>query len=850
MNNELLELYSIAKYTSQEILLEENIQNAGASTSIYLENFKKNKRSLRIQIVVMKIFYAFLFSILPIIPLLTFFQITQNIGIVDFEILIFIGCFIFSVFFLLQLFNLILMGMINVTTIMSGKIFHWFETLPISKQKMQKLGFITMFRSLDIPILAFAGVFPVVILIGTLNIILFLVCLGISIINTIFSFCVLILVGKKLTKAININKGNSKKGLLIRAINLLGFIITTLVSVYLVQWAFSQIGSLVNILATIRNANILNLLLSLMPYPLNPSILISISIDPVNIPPWILLNGIIGFALFIIITYYLYDRAVNSINQVISSKFENQNVSIQEEKEIEIKTTNPVISFLKKDLTIATRDIQTLMVFVMPIFVSFVFVLAYLFGKSGGHLIFEAEIYYYWVIQILFQPFVACLLVYGLLNTEQSGETIISSLPIVPRDQAKAKLILILIIQTIAVLAPSLIYINDYKFPYIVMVSFLALPFVFIFLLLIFLLRIYFFGKVGDYYVIEEVFPENKFQKWAIIFIFAYALSFWMISDLSLFIRYRLIELMLFTLIVTCIISYLVILSFFNKMFPTKEQLNKNVGNQKRMKNSLSEKVDFVPKKDLDKKVDISYRFKHPWISIGVFLLAFWLYTYLFNGYILNSLILYLQGLIGNDRSLVVLSPIISVFLPLICESFFFLVIIRKLIFSKIRSKKEFHTFIGLGWITSKNTFKKLILPVVLAIVLYFTFSVSSSLNFYLYVQTILNSMFFSMFSLFINYLWITLAFQGVVLSILNSRFSMVKSILLTSVLLIILNLISGFVTIYSISSLYSIITFLFLYFLIGILVSYSYLKGRNIIISTLIWFITITLFIYIPVYL
>jgi hypothetical protein len=567
--NEFIKLYRIAKYASNEILLEENLENTGTGSSIFLENYGKNKKSLKFQIILMKIFYAFLFGILPILPLVAFFKLIAYLEILNFNVLIFVGSIIFSVFFLLQLLNLLLMGMINVTTIMTGRIFHWFETLPISSKKFQNLGFFTIFRSLDIPLIAFFSIFPTTMLIGTSDVLLFLVCIGISFLNIIFSFSIMIIVGKSLTKIINFNKGNSKKALLIRAINLLGFLLITLGSVYVVQWAFGYIGVIFEELLEF-NPEILNLILSLVPFPLNLGYLISIFADPSRVSLLVLINIIIGFILFLIITRFVYLKAKSSLNNVLRADFEdNKMKKLPEEPfKIDVKTRSPITSYIKKDLVTATRDIQTLMVFILPIVISFVFTLAYLFGRIGGaNLLLIEELIYYWMVLLIFHPIISLLLVYGVLNIEQSGESILAALPIIPRDQAKAKLIILFVLQTISVFLPSIIFILDAKFAFIIGMSFLALPFIYLELLIIFLLRISYFGKVDNHYVIEEIFPEKKTQKWAMIFLLIYAFTFWIISLMRILIFFGLLNILILILTIIALVGHIITRISFNLMF-------------------------------------------------------------------------------------------------------------------------------------------------------------------------------------------------------------------------------------------------------------------------------------------
>ncbi len=57
---------------------------------------------------------------------------------------------------------------------------------------------------------------------------------------------------------------------------------------------------------------------------------------------------------------------------------------------------------------------------------------------------------------LIFTPIISGMLLYGVLNVEISGESVITSLPIKPRNQIAGKLFLMMIIQTLAVLSPLL----------------------------------------------------------------------------------------------------------------------------------------------------------------------------------------------------------------------------------------------------------------------------------------------------------------------------------------------------------------------------------------------------------
>jgi len=150
------------------------------------------------------------------------------------------------------------------------------------------------------------------------------------------------------------------------------------------------------------------------------------------------------------------------------------------------------------------------------------------------------------------------MIVNGLLNMEESGASILSSLPIVPREQAKAKIILMVLIQSIAVLAPSLMYIGRREFYVSLITAIWVLPMVLFFLIIMVELRVYFFGKMKYHYTIEEVLPNNRIAKWTLIFLIEYLILFLLIIIASIAYYIQGITLMV------SILAFIILIGFIN----------------------------------------------------------------------------------------------------------------------------------------------------------------------------------------------------------------------------------------------------------------------------------------------
>ena len=575
MNQEKLKLYRFAKLANEELLLEGLLQTKGLYPMKFLEKYKKKPNHFKIRVVATKILYSLIFGILPLLPILTYFQIVENLidGRISVETIIFTGSVFFGLYFALQFFNFFLMCILESGMIMSGSIFTWFKTLPISREKLNKMAYLTMFRSFDIPIIVIILGFPITMLIGTQNLIIFFVCLGISILNILFSFDIVILLGKRLNRILDFNVSSSKKALTIRLINILSYPLIILSSVYVIQWSFGNIETIFLFVIEFEQAAFVNLILSIIPYPFNPSFLVSLVIIPMEITIALWVSTIIGLGLFVLLTWWIHSKTSKMLEEITYQESTNGKKDlVKNEIHFEIKTHSPLSAFLRKDLSIATHDLKTFMAIIMPIILSCIFTFSfnavYIFEAN----VIEREIFLYSVGILIFCPIISGMLVYGISNIEVSGESVTASLPIDPREQAKAKIILLIIFQTLTVFAPLLLYVTNSKFTIFLLASLVSLPFSLIILILTFEMKILFFGKFRNSYKIEDINPENRTFKWTLIISLEYILVFWIISFAVIF--GNTFNLLIFYIGVT-FVGALSAIFIFNKILPILPEIDR-----------------------------------------------------------------------------------------------------------------------------------------------------------------------------------------------------------------------------------------------------------------------------------
>ena len=171
-------------------MLETRLQTLTSSQSVFLEKYGKRHKNFKNQIIFTKIVYALIFSVFPLIPLITYFQVSQEFIEPSFRFTsnLFIESLLFGLFFGLQLIYFISLRLLNFGVLLSGNTFRFLETLPIPQKKLNRLSFLTIFRSVDLPILAMILTFPILIFIKmkAFEIVIICVSFGISFLNVLF----------------------------------------------------------------------------------------------------------------------------------------------------------------------------------------------------------------------------------------------------------------------------------------------------------------------------------------------------------------------------------------------------------------------------------------------------------------------------------------------------------------------------------------------------------------------------------------------------------------------------------------------------------------------------------------
>ncbi len=513
----------MAGVVRDEVFLDSQIQIAGGNQSRILENLQKNRNATKRQALVVKVVYGCIIGILPIVPLIMFFTV-MGIPLIP-ETLTFISVTVLILYFGMTPLYVIILGVMSTSGFMSGEVFEWVELLPIARSTLQKVQFIVMWRFFDIPLLAVALVLPVLMAWVTGSIVVFIVCLGVSVLYALFLLSILVLITEKFSRIMKGGGTNSRKASVVRTVAMLGYAIGAGSVGLVINLAINSIGTIVQSLATMQNTGLTNIFLSLIPFPFAPAYLITFFLfptDQISIP--LLASTLIGIALLVILTWRLYRLVLVKMRSLKSHQARIEHLVVQKMPErLEtrpIKIVSPVKAYTRKDIASLTRNFQGALYLFFPLVFPFVIFLQASGPNNGslGWLGEEVFIYNYVLIFLILLTIMnAVMLITGVLGIEDSGASILASLPVIPRDQVKAKIMIICTVQLASSLLPMVVFAGQPEIGFLIPIFLAYCPLGMAIVMLTFVTKIHLFGKMRYKYVLEEVNQDRKAWKWVAI---------------------------------------------------------------------------------------------------------------------------------------------------------------------------------------------------------------------------------------------------------------------------------------------------------------------------------------------
>jgi len=514
-----LKLFSLSKFTNFEMIMDSQLASSGAHQAKILDKYEKNNKYIRNQSISLKFISALLMVLMPLLSIVMYFEILENMDpFYPIQGKIYVFNFFILISLVISILYLFLFGLFTTSSLMSGSAFKWLHTLPLSRKDLKKLGFMTLFRNLNVQIIIMTFSFPIILLILTQNIFAFFMCLISSFLVTTFGTSILIIVAEKFSRVFSESNRQSSKANLLRMVSLIGFFFIAFGSSFVMQFGLNAINDLIDVFSLNPPTMGLNMLLSFIPLPFAPGYLVSLSLVAEQAPLSLWGSTIVGMGLLAVLTFLTYKIAIKSLSSVATFDIDTSRTKKDAKGKvkpisIEVKSTSPLKSYIRKDLISSTRDYQSLIFVLMPLIYPIIMILS-MQSVITGEISSTFGIMILWAIIMIASQFIPLMLVGGLLNMEESGSSTLASLPLLPRDQAKAKLVLMLIIHGISMSLMAIVLTLLLQSVNVLILILGSLPITWALLLFVFQMKVRLFGTMKFKYVLEEINIKNKLLKW------------------------------------------------------------------------------------------------------------------------------------------------------------------------------------------------------------------------------------------------------------------------------------------------------------------------------------------------
>lgn len=516
-------LNAIASKVREEVFLDSQLQVAGSNEARVLSRLEKNKNDSKKQATAQKIVYAILLGVLPVMPLFMYVEVSGLLagGFPFTGAITLVSVLLLVLYIAMVSLYVLILGVMNVSGFMAGECFQWLEVLPISRRDVQRVSFLVLWRIFDIPVIVIVVAFPVLMGFASGSLLVLLTCMVVSASTGFFLFCVTVLVAEKFTRLLKGDGTNSRKANIVRSIAMLGYIIAMLSTGLGINISYQAIGPLFANLGSLVGVDAINVILGFIPFPFAPCFLITFAfMPPGTVPIPLVASTITGCVLFGVIAWLLFRHVLGKLANLTT--YQARTAPARDRPVVPtaamraIVPLSPVRAYVRKDLAALTRDFQGAIYLFMPLIYPFVIFLPGLQGVNAMPGLLELYVYLL-IFAAMLVVMDAGMLVSGLLGMEDSGSSIMASLPVVPRDQVIAKLRVMCPLQVASVVIPLLFLAGHPAFPSLAL-FFTGLGLASLATLLFtFAAKVRLFGKLAHKHVVEEVNVERKVLKWATI---------------------------------------------------------------------------------------------------------------------------------------------------------------------------------------------------------------------------------------------------------------------------------------------------------------------------------------------
>ncbi|MHA1697657.1 MAG: hypothetical protein ACTSWN_02325, partial [Promethearchaeota archaeon] len=500
-------LWKWSKFLQHETYLTAHLEMAGSQRDRILQKIEKNIGYIRTNENVQTVVFAFMLGLMNVTPILALINLTKiqntsgidagNFGNVMFTFSLAIATYYLSVFFFLFIFRVI-----AISYFMSGALFKFLTTIPLSRRDRGTLIFLAYLRINLADLIVLTVTFPIASLIVAGNPILFLTSLACNLSYEFLFISLLIKISGFISRRFLQLGKTSRASNFLRIFLYVGYVL----ALFFFSLLFNFLSRYIHYLFEnpILPANMefyFNIIFSLIIVPFSGAYLVTFSTLAFPIASLtvmeLLLTSLIGFSILFLLTVIsirsgiltlsaLYD--VKTIKGVAVSR---QNIITLEN--IKVSTDKPLIAILKKNVTGLTREIGNFIYYFMALLLPTVSTTSFIMSGGGAdYFIFIPVTLSY----VGLQPFT---INQALSGTEEKLGSIFSALPVRTWDIYNAKRIIMttnLIISYVLTLIIGCFVVKD---PFLLVISQLTLlSSIFIIVPVFYMFHAILFGKVEN----------------------------------------------------------------------------------------------------------------------------------------------------------------------------------------------------------------------------------------------------------------------------------------------------------------------------------------------------------------
>lgn len=521
-------LWQFSKKIHEEIHFQTQLAT-GISTKVEtIEKYEKNLKSQRRLALLGGLFICYILGVVTILPVMGILQLFSiDITSSNFTAIVFTNSLILSIYNMYILFILFMAGLMNYVTFMRGDYFKLLRPLPLSSRDMTQLTFYVFFRMNAIQLTFILFALPVVGLILTLSPLTFFILLLNNLINLGFIVPVLIIVAWILAQKVFNKAEKSPIGPIITVLTMVVYILTVIPIFFLMSSFYHIINQLFNsTLITGKINQKINFLLSLIPFPFSSNYLTTLVLllpsGSISFP--LTLQSVFGVCILLSFIVVAFRKGSSLIQKLaFEPAIERHKVFSEKDVVIQVKTSTPVVTFMKKTLTMVFRDYGALTLFVLGLLMPLI-IFMYSFAMPERYIGSDRGTLWFIITMLVFLVGFQIFILYNSLRlSERNLGGLLSTLPFKERDLFRSKQFII----SIACLLPILFFFLLFQefmtigmLYALIKIFFVNIITVYVFLIL----HAFFFGKINNRYTFTIENIENQIRKWIAIFVGLYSI--------------------------------------------------------------------------------------------------------------------------------------------------------------------------------------------------------------------------------------------------------------------------------------------------------------------------------------